>query len=38
MLLDTYQTIAQPSEGLYKEKGSKFLSYAYPVKMRKRSK
>lgn len=32
MLLDTYQTIARPSEGLYKEKGSKFLSYAYPVK------
>jgi uncharacterized YigZ family protein len=32
MLPDTYQTIVQPSEGLYKEKGSKFLSYAYPVK------
>jgi len=32
MLLDTYQTIARPSEGLYKEKGSKFLSYVYPVK------
>ena len=32
MLSDTYQTIIQPSEGLYKEKGSKFLSYAYPVR------
>jgi uncharacterized YigZ family protein len=32
MLHDTYLTIAQPSEGLYKEKGSKFLSFAYPVK------
>ncbi len=31
MVLDTYQTIAEPSEGLYKEKGSKFLSFAYPV-------
>jgi uncharacterized YigZ family protein len=31
MAFDTYQTIAQPSEGLYKEKGSKFLSFAYPV-------
>ncbi len=32
MLLDTYLTIARPSEGMYKEKGSKFLSFAYPVK------
>lgn len=32
MLNDTYLTIAQPSEGLYKDKGSKFLSFAYPVK------
>ena len=31
MLPDTYQTIAQPSEGLYKEKGSRFISFAYPV-------
>jgi uncharacterized YigZ family protein len=29
--IDTYQTIAQPSDGLYKEKGSRFLSFAYPV-------
>ncbi len=31
MLSDTYLTIAQPSEGLFKEKGSRFLSFAYPV-------
>ncbi|HQP80309.1 MAG TPA: YigZ family protein [Paludibacteraceae bacterium] len=30
-LVDTYLTIAAPSEGIYKEKGSKFLSFAYPV-------
>lgn len=29
---DTYLTIAKPSEGLFKDKGSKFFSYAYPVK------
>lgn len=28
---DEYYTLKKPSEGLYKEKGSKFLSYAYPV-------
>ncbi len=28
---DTFLTIAEPSEGLYKEKGSKFLAFAYPV-------
>lgn len=28
---DTYLTISKPSEGVYKEKGSKFLAYAYPV-------
>lgn len=28
---DLYKTIQKPSEGLYKEKGSKFLSFAYPV-------
>ncbi|NLN24292.1 MAG: YigZ family protein [Bacteroidetes bacterium] len=29
---DTYKTIAEPSpESLYKEKGSKFLGYAFPV-------
>jgi uncharacterized YigZ family protein len=29
---DTYKTISTPSEGLYKEKGSKFIAYAFPVK------
>jgi len=28
---DTYQVLAAPSEGEYKEKGSKFLAYAYPI-------
>lgn len=28
---DTYKTIAEKSEGLYKEKGSKFIALAYPV-------
>ena len=28
---DTYCTIADKSQGLYKEKGSKFMSYAFPV-------
>ncbi|WP_439881596.1 IMPACT family protein [Pontibacter sp. MBLB2868] len=28
---DTYRTIEEPSEGLYKEKGSKFIALAYPV-------
>lgn len=31
MYQDTYLSVAEPSEGLYKEKGSKFLSFAYPV-------
>lgn len=29
---DTYLTIEKASEGLYKDKGSKFISFAYPVK------
>ncbi|MHA8058817.1 hypothetical protein [Aquirufa nivalisilvae] len=29
---DSYLTIASPSEGLYKDKGSKFIGMAYPVK------
>lgn len=29
---DTYKTIQQKAEGLYKEKGSKFIAYAYPIK------
>lgn len=28
---DTYKTIEHSSTGIYKEKGSKFLSFAYPV-------
>lgn len=28
---DTYRTIAQPTRGVYKEKGSKFLAFAFPV-------
>lgn len=28
---DTYLTIVSPSEGIYKEKGSKFLAFAYPA-------
>lgn len=28
---DCYKSIAAPSRGLYKDKGSKFLSFAYPV-------
>lgn len=29
--MDEFLTIARPSEGLYKEKGSKFIGYAFPV-------
>lgn len=31
MQKDTYKTIEAASEGLYKEKGSKFLAFAHPV-------
>lgn len=31
MNLDTYQTIKSMSQGVFKAKGSKFLSFAYPV-------
>ena len=31
MLTDTYLTIKEPSTGLFKDKGSKFLAFAYPV-------
>jgi uncharacterized YigZ family protein len=31
MFDDTYRTITGPSQGLYKEKGSKFLAFAFPV-------
>lgn len=29
---DTYHTIGQPAEALFKDKGSKFQAFAYPVK------
>lgn len=32
MLDDTFLTIEEKSEGIYKEKGSKFISFAYPVR------
>ena len=28
---DTYKTIVSPSEGVFRDRGSKFLGYAYPV-------
>lgn len=28
---DTYQTISEPSEGFFKDRGSKFNSYSFPV-------
>ena len=31
MISDTYLTIASPAEGLYKDKGSRFLAFAYPI-------
>lgn len=30
-MFDLYKTIKAPAEGIYKEKGSKFLSFAYPA-------
>ncbi|MBE9483549.1 MAG: YigZ family protein [Bacteroidetes bacterium] len=32
MFEDIYHTIAAPAKGLYKDKGSKFIALAYPVK------
>ncbi len=29
---DTYQTVSKEAEGLFKDKGSKFISYIYPIK------
>jgi uncharacterized YigZ family protein len=31
-MTDLYKTIEKSSEGIYKEKGSKFLAFAYPVR------
>lgn len=31
MSADTYKTITKPSEGLFKNKGSKFLAFAFPA-------
>lgn len=31
MIADTYQTIETPAEGIFKDRGSKFYSFAYPV-------
>ena len=28
---DSYKTIREPAEGLFKDKGSRFISYSYPV-------
>lgn len=30
---DTYQTIPHASEGIFRDKGSKFIAYAYPIKL-----
>ncbi|MCB9361465.1 MAG: YigZ family protein [Flavobacteriales bacterium] len=30
-MADSYFTIKKPSEGIYKEKGSKFIAFAYPI-------
>jgi uncharacterized YigZ family protein len=30
-VVDKYLTISSPSEGLYREKGSRFIAFAYPV-------
>lgn len=32
---DTYKTIATPTQGIYRDKGSKFLAYAYPFRKEK---
>ncbi len=31
VISDTYLTVAAPSQGLYKDKGSRFLAFAYPI-------
>lgn len=29
---DTYLTIAEPSEGIFRDRGSKFIAFAYPIR------
>ncbi|PWS28996.1 YigZ family protein [Pedobacter yonginense] len=29
---DSYKTISKPSEGVFRDKGSKFIGYAYPIR------
>lgn len=29
---DTYRTIAEPADGIFRDKGSKFIAYAYPFR------
>ena len=31
MIQDRYTTIAQPTEGTFRDRGSKFIGYAFPV-------
>ena len=31
VIQDTYKSIAKPSEGLFKDQGSRFIALAYPV-------
>jgi uncharacterized YigZ family protein len=35
IIATTYRTLDAPSQGIFKDKGSKFLSFAYPVKSEK---
>jgi putative IMPACT (imprinted ancient) family translation regulator len=35
---DTYRTIQHPAEGIFRDRGSKFLAYAYPIQSEGRSK
>lgn len=35
---DTYKTIAAPSEGIFRDKGSKFIAFAFPVKTEEQAK
>ncbi len=37
-VLDCYKSISSPSKGIYKDKGSKFLSFAFPVETEEQAK